>query len=202
VIDGSFDFLIARLRLGLIDFIIGPLRGLDPDLGVVETVLFDDAYALVVRRQHPLTRKRQISRQDLLGYDWVVPPPDTPRRAVYDTLFAGLDRMPRSTLQTSSPNLTRAILTETDRITLVSRHESRAEEEMGLLTVLPFAVPHPARQVQVTTRADWLPTPLQERFLRALHDQARDQDGAAPVARKSVGDRKSRTTNTMMGRLA
>ena len=146
VIDGTFDFLIERLRSGGIDFIIGPVRGLDPSLGVVETVLFDDRYALVVRRGHPLTRKRQIRRQDLLAYDWVAPPPDTPRRAVYDALLAGLDRMPRSTLQTSSPNLTRAILTETDRITLLSRYESRAEQEMGFLTVLPFAVPHPARR--------------------------------------------------------
>ena len=121
VIDGSFDFLIERLRSGGIDFIIGPVRGLDPSLGVVETVLFDDRYALVVRRGHPLTRKRQIRRQDLLAYDWVAPPPDTPRRVVYDALFAGLDRVPRSTLQTSSPNLTRAILTETDCITLLSR---------------------------------------------------------------------------------
>lgn len=186
VIDGSFDFLIERLRSGVIDFIIGPVRGLDPSLGVVETVLFDDPYALVVRRRHPLTRKRQISRQDLLAYDWVVPPPDTPRRVVYDALFSGLQRMPRSTLQTSSPNLTRAILTETDCITLLSRHDSRAEQEMGLLTVLPFAVPHPARQVQVTTRADWLPTAVQMRFLQALHDQARGPEGARPRARAKV----------------
>ena len=172
VIDGSFDFLIERLRSGAIDSIIGPVRGLDSKLGVVETVLFDDPYALVVRRGHPLTRKRRISPQDLLAYDWVAPPPDVPRHAVYGSLFAGLDRMPRSTLQTSSPNLTRAILTETDCITLLSRHDSRAEEEMGFLTVLPFAVPHPARQVQVTTRSDWLPTPVQARFLRALHEQA------------------------------
>ena len=187
VIDGSFDFLIERLRSGGIDFIIGPVRGLDPSLGVVETVLFDDRYALVVRRDHPLTRERRIRRQDLLAYDWVAPPPDTPRRAVYDALFAGLDRMPRSTLQTSSPNLTRAILTETDRITLLSRYESRAEQEMGFLTVLPFAVPHPARQVQVTTRADWLPTAVQARFLQALHDQARGPDGAEPLVRPSPG---------------
>ena len=80
VIDGSFDFLIERLRSGGIDFIIGPVRGLDPALGVVETALFDDPYALVVRRGHPLTRKRRIRRQDLLAYDWVAPPPDAPRR--------------------------------------------------------------------------------------------------------------------------
>ena len=186
VIDGSFDFLIERLRSGGIDFIIGPVRGLDPSLGVVETVLFDDPYALVVRRGHPLTRKRQITRHDLLAYDWVAPPPNTPRRAAYDALFAGLDRMPRSTLQTSSSNLTRAILTETDRITLLSRHESRAEEEMGFLTVLKFAVPHAARQVQVTTRADWLPTAVQARFLQDLHDRARGPEGAGLITRAKI----------------
>jgi LysR family transcriptional regulator, regulator for genes of the gallate degradation pathway len=186
VIDGSFDVLIEKLQSGGIDFIIGPVRGLDPSLGVVETVLFDDRYAVVVRRGHPLTRKRQIRRQDLLAFDWVAPPPDTPRRVVYDSLFAGLGRMPRSTLQTSSPNLTRAILTETDRITLLSRYESRAEQEMGFLTVLPFAVPHEARQVQVTTRADWLPTAVQARFLQALHDHARGPEGTGPVALPKV----------------
>jgi DNA-binding transcriptional LysR family regulator len=186
VIDGSFDFLIERLRSGGIDFIIGPVRGLDRSLGVVETVLFDDAYALVVRCGHPLTRKQPIRREDLLTYDWLLPPPDTPRRVAYDALFQGLNRVPRSTLQTSSPSLTRAILTETDYITLVSRRESRAEQEMGLLTVLPFAVAHRARQVQVTTRADWLPTAVQARFLKALHDQAHGPEGVRRAPRSRM----------------
>ena len=147
-------------------------------------------YALVVRRGHPLTRKRQISRQDLLAYDWVAPPPDTPRRVVYDALFAGLNGVPRSTLQTSSPNLTRAMLTETDCITLVSRHESQAEQEMGFLTVLPFEVPHRARQVQVTTRTDWLPTAVQVRFLQALHNQAQPE-GARPATADQGGARRA-----------
>lgn len=173
VIDGTFDLLLEKLRTGEIDFIIGPVRHLDPGLGVVETELFEDPYAVVARRGHPLTCKREIRREDLADYDWVVPPLDTPRRVVYDALFAGLGRVPRNTMQTSSPNLTRALLTETDRITLLTRHESRSEEEIGFLTVLPFAVPHPARYVQVTTRKDWLPTTVQMRFLEALQEQAR-----------------------------
>jgi LysR family transcriptional regulator, regulator for genes of the gallate degradation pathway len=193
VIDGSFDFLIERLRSGGIDFILGPKRGLDPELGVVETVLFEDAYALVVRRGHPLTRKQQISRQDLLAFDWVAPPPATPRRVAYDALFRTLNRSPRSTMQTSSPSLTRAILTETDCITLVSGYESQAEQEMGLLTVLPFEVPHRTRQVQVTTRADWLPTATQARFLQALHNQSHGPGNVRPAARPQAfdpGDRR------------
>jgi LysR family transcriptional regulator of gallate degradation len=172
VIDGTFDFLIEKLRAGEIDFIIGPVRHLDPSLGVVETELFEDPYAVVVRRDHPLTRKRQIRREDLAGYDWVVPPPGTPRHLVFDALFAGMDRAPRTSMQTSSPNLTRALLTETDHITLLTRHESRSEEEIGFLTLLPYVVPQPRRHVQVTTRKDWLPTAVQLRFLEVLHQQA------------------------------
>jgi LysR family transcriptional regulator of gallate degradation len=183
VIDGSFDFLIEKLRSGEIDFIIGPVRGLDSSLGVIETVLFDDSYALVVRRGHPLTLKRHVRLPDLLAYDWIEPPPAAPRRIAYDALFARLGRHPRSTIQTSSTNLTRAILTETDCVSLVSRFESQVEQEMGLLTVLPFVVPHPARQVQVTTRADWLPTAVQARFLTALHDQAGGLDGVKGTPR-------------------
>lgn len=185
VIDGSFDFLIEKLQSGAIDFLVGPRRGLDPNLGVIETTLFDDSYALVVRRDHPLTRKRQIKREDLLAFDWLAPPPDTPRRVAYDALFRGLNRTPRSTIQTSSPSLTRAILTETDCITLVSRHESRAEQETGFLTVLRFEVPHRARKVQVTTRAGWLPTAVQVRFLEALRNQSRGVEGVqlAPRAK-------------------
>ena len=196
VVDGSFDFLIERLRSGAIDFILGPKRGLDPELGVVETVLFEDAYALVVRRGHPLTRKQQINRHDLLAFDWVAPPPATPRRVAYDALFRALNGTPRSTMQTSSPSLTRAILTETDCITLVSGYESQAEQGMGLLTVLPFEVPHRTRQVQVTTRTDWLPTAVQVRFLQALHNQSQAAEGVRPAARRKVlaaaGSRLSR----------
>src|SRR5262249_60527019 len=86
-------------------------------------------------------------------------------------------------LQTSPSSLTRAILTEPGRITLLSGHESRAEEEMGFLTVLKFAVPHAARQVQVTTRADWLPTAVQARVLQGLHDRARGPEGAGLITR-------------------
>jgi DNA-binding transcriptional LysR family regulator len=196
IIDGSFDFLIERLRSGRIDFIIGPRRGLNPNLGVVETALFDDSYALVVRCGHPLTRRLRIGCDDLLGFDWIAPPPDTPRRVAYDALLRTLERAPRSTLQTSSLGLTRAVLTETDCIALVSRYESRAEQDMGLLTVLPFEVPHRARQIQVTTRADWLPTAAQERFLLTLRNQSGGAGPARPAARTRIsaagGNRASR----------
>jgi DNA-binding transcriptional LysR family regulator len=182
-IEGSFDFLIEKLRSGGIDFIIGPVRNPDASLGVVETVLFSDPYSVVVRRGHPLTAQRRIRLQDLLDYDWVAPPLGSPRRAVYDGLFAELGREPRSALQTSSIGLTRALLSETDCITLLTHHESRAEQEMGRLTALPLAVPHPARHVQVTTRTDWLPTAVQVRFLQALQEQARGGTMSPQAAR-------------------
>ena len=89
-------------------------------------------------------------------------------------------------MQTSSLSLTRAILTETDCIALVSRYESQVEQAMGLLTVLPFEMPHRARQIQVTTRSDWLPTAAQVRFLQALHNQSQEVEGVRPEAHAKV----------------
>ena len=102
-----------------------------------------------------------------------------------DSVLAEIGRVPTSSLQTSSLGLTRAILSETDRITLLTHHESRAEQDMGLLTVLPVAVPHPGRHVQVTTRTDWLPTAVQVRFLEALHAQAHAGTTKARKARRA-----------------
>ncbi len=174
IAEGPYDSLLQQLRVGAIDFIVGPLRYPDPTLGVVEQPLFYDAYSIVVRRHHPLTRAKRINISLLARYDWIVPPPGVPRRAAFDQLFAASKRKPHSSFQTSSLELTRAILSETDRVTLLSRHEAESAEKMGNLTSVKFNMSKNGRVVQVTTRADWLPTGVQLRFLDLLREHARE----------------------------
>lgn len=172
-IDGAYDMLLDNLRRGVIDFIVGPLRHPDSTLGVVENTLFYDPYSVVVRHGHPLTRLKTIRREDLAAYDWVLPVGAAPRRHAYERLFDGAAKMPRTSLRTSSPNLTRAMLAETDWVTLLSRYEIVSEEQMGYLTVLPYEVPDTGRYLQVTTRVGWLPTTVQLRFIDLLREHAR-----------------------------
>jgi DNA-binding transcriptional LysR family regulator len=179
VAEGTFEVLLEKLRGGGIDFILGPVRNVDPALGVIETPLFEDPYCVVVRRGHPLTALTRIRLQDLVVYDWVAPHSGSPRRTVFEQLFAA--QGPKNVLHTSSSNLTRSILTETDRVTLLTRYEASSEEAMGFLTVLPFDLPY-TRHVQVTTRTEWLPTAVQARFLKVLAEQARAEPDASVQA--------------------
>ena len=172
IAEGPYDDLMRRLRIGAIDFILGPLRYPDPVLGVSEQALFYDTYSIIVRRDHPLTRVKKLNRAALARYNWIVSPPGVPRRAAFDQLFADIRRKPHSSFQTSSLELTRAILMETDHVTLLSQHDAESAKKAGLLTSLKFKMDKNGRFVQVTTRTDWLPTGVQLRFLNLLREHA------------------------------
>jgi LysR family transcriptional regulator, regulator for genes of the gallate degradation pathway len=174
--EGAYDLLLRQLRSGALDLIIGPIRLPDPALGVVEEPLFLDPYSVVVRRGHPLTRARKITVADLAACDWVIPPPGAPRRLAFDALFAQSRRKPRASVQTSSLGIIRALLAETDRVSLLNRYEVLSEERIGVLTALPFRLADTGRAIQVTTRVDWLPTAVQLRFVELLREHAQTSE--------------------------
>lgn len=172
IAEAPYDDLLRRMRIGAIDFILGPLRYPDPVLGVAEQALFYETYSIIVRRDHPLTGVRKLNRAELARYNWIVAPPGVPRRAAFDQLFANVRKKPHSSFQTSSLELTRAILMETDHVALLSRHDAESAEKTGLLTSLKLKIDKGGRFVQVTTRVDWLPTGVQMRFLDLLRKHA------------------------------
>jgi DNA-binding transcriptional LysR family regulator len=173
VIESGYRMLIAQLRSGALDTVLAPMRYPDAKFGVIEEPLFADPYLVVVRKSHPLTRNRRIRLHDLALYDWVIAPPEAPRLMAFESLFAGSRRKPRTSVQTSSMGIIRALLAESDRVTLLNRYEALSEKKMGILTTLHYKLPSIARNVQVTTRRNWLPTPLQSRFIDLLRKHAR-----------------------------
>lgn len=172
--EGPYELLLDSLRGGTVDFLIGALREPPPAPDVVEEMLLDDPFAVVVRRDHPLfAEEGLLTAERLARFDWVLPRQGTPIRRAFEHLFAGQAVWPRANVETSSLVATRAILAESDRITLLSRRQIAIEEEMGLLAVLPFPLPDTDRPIGVTTRADWLPGPVQAAFWTLLRAHCR-----------------------------
>jgi DNA-binding transcriptional LysR family regulator len=198
--EGQYALLLNDLRFGVIDVIVGALRNSTPDGAVVESGLFDDPYAAAVRRGHPLARRARITAADLADYDWVAPQKDMPRRATVEKMLDTLPHPPRRVIETSSLAMMMAMLVESDCITLLSRshilHGIHGED----LVALNVPIPEARRTVGVTTRADWLPTPVQHAFLGNLRKQASRISGATSATsseRKAEGkvpapQRKSR----------
>lgn len=171
--EGSHARLLNDLQFGAIDVIVGALRQDQLGDSVVESVLFDDPYAVAVRRGHELTQRAQITSDDLAAYDWVVPQKDMPRRAVLEEMLATLPHRPRVVLETSSLAMMMAMLVESDCITLLSRSNIFGGNYRNDVVALAVETPEAARAVGMTTRADWLATPVQHAFISHLREQCR-----------------------------
>jgi DNA-binding transcriptional LysR family regulator len=167
VVDGPYEDLLAGLRQGDLDLLVGALRTPIPIGDVVQEALFSDPLAVVARTGHPLARKETVTVEDLAAYPWVIPREGTPTRRHFTTMFGGLGEPP-GLVETGSPMLIRGLLLGSERLTLISLHQIRLEERMGLLVPLNVDTRGTLRPIGVTHRRDWRPTATQSRFLECL----------------------------------
>lgn len=176
VIDGPYNDLLHDLRHGEIDLLVGALRDPVPIDDVVQEALFDDPLAVVARHGHPLSGRKRIGLDELAAYPWALPRQGTPTRAAFETLFEGR-APPPCPVESSSLVLLRGLLLDSDRLTLISAHQIRHEEQLGVLAPLPFKPPVPARPIGLTLRRDWRPTATQDLFLRCLRAAGQELGG-------------------------
>lgn len=170
IADGSYELLSQQLRIGASDILIGALRSGSDLAGLRTEALFDDPYAIVGRPAHPLvSRGKGASLDDLARQEWVAQRPGTPIRTAFDTLFEGATVPPRASIETSSLVLTRAIILESDRLSMLSRRQIAIEERENLLSCIPVTEDVRARlgtrTIGITMRENWLPSRLQSIFL-------------------------------------
>jgi LysR family transcriptional regulator of gallate degradation len=174
VLDGPYDALLDALRAGDLDILFGVLRRPAWATDVREEFLFANAYAVVVRRKHPLARVRKITLRDLAKYEWILPARGAPRREAFERIFAGSACSPRVSIETTSSAIYKTILATSDRIALLSKLYKKIDDGAETLTTLPFDSVILSRTDGVATRADWQPTHLHAEFLTSLRRQARD----------------------------
>lgn len=117
VIVAPSDILCEHLLSGRIDFAIGRLpEGPGRELFSL-TEIAPEPVALVVRRGHPLAHHPHPTVQDLLAYDWVMPPAESLlTRTVLDRLRAHGAQTPPQRLSTASFLLTFALLQQSNAI--------------------------------------------------------------------------------------
>jgi DNA-binding transcriptional LysR family regulator len=114
--------------------------------------------------------------------EWIAPTIGTPARRLFTRFFEEHDvAAPKRIIECSSLVATRGLLQLSDRAALLSASQIRSDIDSGQLAVLADALPGTARSIGLTTRADWIPTAIQEKFTRILRrlsskQQARTND--------------------------
>lgn len=170
IIDGPYRELLYALRHGDIDILIGALRDPVPVDDIEQTALFDDPLAIVARVNHPLMKQDVITHEDLAKCAWIVPRRGAPTREYFESMFPEGGLRPQSVIVTGSLILIRRLLSTSDQVTIISRHQIAQEEKYGELKRLPITLSDTERPIGFTTRKGWSPTAIQKDFLARLSD--------------------------------
>ena len=170
IIEGRYDELLAALRRGEIDMVLGALRIPSPIQDVEQLRLFDDSVVIVARKDHPLARQDRVTVADLHRFPWVIARQGTPIRATLEGLLPPATM--RGAIVASSVILLREILRDSDHLGALSRIQTLPSGEAQALTVLPVDLPATLRPIGIATRAGWEPTAAQREFIDLLHEEA------------------------------
>jgi LysR family transcriptional regulator of gallate degradation len=191
LIEGTYAHLLAALRSGEADILVGALREPLPAPDVFQEHLFDDPLAIILRADHPLTKRTRPTVAALARYPWIAPRAGSPLRTQFDALWNGSAAAPVPTLECNSLAAARAFLLQSDRIMLLSAHQVHYELLAGQLVTLPHPAGRVVRPIGITVRRDWRPTSTQQHLLADLRDSARAAANlhATPVAQR----RRART---------
>ena len=168
-LEGTYDGLVASLRCGDIDFILGALRG-NKDEDIIEESLLEDNLSVIVRKRHPLEKLKKIKWSDLAGYNWILPDKSTPTRNLIEKAMqaSGFPK-PEHIIETSSYVTLRSLLMESDRVTVLSRHQIHYDEIHKMLTCLPLSLVKTSRKIGITSRANTMLAPAVEALMKEIH---------------------------------
>ena len=165
VLDGPYPMLERSLRRGDIDLIVGALRGASLPDDLVQTDLFEDQMIVVARAGHPLSH--QATEADLARFPWVVPRRDAPGRLVFNAIARRFDTAAmadEAPIETGSLPILRGVLTQSDRLALISERQVAYEIRSGVLQRVPVIL-ETTRMIGLTQRRDWVPSHPHERLI-------------------------------------
>nr|WP_156583078.1 MULTISPECIES: LysR family transcriptional regulator [Rhizobium/Agrobacterium group] len=168
IVDGPYAELLAGLRRGEIDFLIGALRDPLPIADVKQTFLFSDTIVIVAGKSHPILKDMPVRADRLVEYPWIVGLQGTPIRAQFDGMFERWNCRPDSIVESASLILMRELLLTTDHLGCISYRQAQAELSRGLISSISLDLEQTARPIGLTTRANWVPTAPQRQFLEII----------------------------------
>lgn len=175
----SNTVLIARLRVGELDLVVGRLAEAGYMIGLNFEHLYSEAIVFVVRPGHPLLGEDPFDIKRLKSFEMVYPDPEAIIRPEVDRFLVGRGIGAISErVETVSNAFARAYVRETDAIWVISGGVCAGDVAAGLLVALPIDTEETKGPVGMTSHADRPPSPTVDIFMHAAREAAtafRDQ---------------------------
>ncbi len=120
VSDGELDFALS-------------FRSLEKYDNVESHILFDNKLSIIVREDHPLTRKELVRLADLEDYDLILPSLGLQARSTFDSIIAERNLNLKVAMEANEVNTILNILRRSNYVTVLS--ETVILEHNGLVTI-------------------------------------------------------------------
>lgn len=172
------DRLAEALLGDDLDFYIGRIPDTADARPFAMDVIGPEPVSLLVRLDHPLTRKERPTLADCLAFDWVLQPPGgLLRRTSESHLLERGVPMPPRVVSTTSMLFTLALVNDTNAIAPIAHAVSQffiQRASLGSrLAILAVAEPIAVRDFGIVSRADTMYPPATDRFLSLLRARTR-----------------------------
>jgi len=176
VIEGVFGEGMSMLRAGEIDLFVGPVGIFPGSAEIVEQPLTTDPLDLVLRPRHPLASGASLSLRDLRGADWALPSEGGAFQRQIEALFisAGV-QWPAFYIGTNSMTALKAIVMESDCVTIMPRRLLQLERKARRLTTVPLKERGSRRSLGLSWIRHRGLSPIAERFAECLRNVARKE---------------------------
>jgi DNA-binding transcriptional LysR family regulator len=152
----SNSVLLAALKSGEVDFVVGRMAEPTMMQGVSFELLYAESLVVVVRPEHPLLELAggHVSPLALLDYPLVIPDVGTAPRHHTDTFMRerGI-ASPRRCTETQSMSVARALTLLADAVWITPRHAAQLDVDRGWLCPLDLPAPGSAEPVGLLCRS-------------------------------------------------
>lgn len=194
IVGETSDQIVALLEQGEIELAVGrPARAEDLQ-HFSFTPLANEQMVLAVRRGHPLLRQQGLDLPTLVPWPWVLQPPSSPSRQLFETelALAGVSS-PANVVECSSVFAVLQLIQGTDSVAAVSESVVRDHVRAGLIAVLPLRFGQVLRSFGILSRRGEVLSEAAQDFAGCLREVARTTPGGAgePQTRRGPRGRKT-----------
>ncbi len=169
VVEGTNEVLMPGLRTGELDLVVGRLPTHRHRSDVDQLKLYDERIVAVVRAGHPLAGQIGVGLEDMAGFGWILPPPETTLRRQLDQHFVSRpDLAPKRVVESVSYLTNRALVAASDIIAVLPVHVAAGDIAGGAFARLDWVVPVGAGPVGVSFRRSGGLSPAARAFIKVL----------------------------------
>lgn len=173
VVTGPSPFLLAQLRVGDVDFVVGRMASPESMAGLSFENLYSERIVLAVRRGHPLLSVRPLDLRQIERYPILMPPPGAIiRPSVQRFLLShGVGKL-RDEVETVSNSLGRAIVETSDAVWIISEGVVAGDIAAGQLASLPVDTSETVGPIGITTRTAMAHSAQADALIRVIRATA------------------------------